>query len=184
MEIGIRVVGRWVAPARRPLIPLLASLLLVGLLGCGTRHSEQSSAGAPADDGSAAGTTVVATAEEPAPRLSRPGRAGRVHQVTLSDRRCIRFDPQWTNVRVGESVSWHSDLGKTVRIYISPGVFAKESYLVRPGATVNTGPALAAGRYSFWTEPSACREAPRGVLLAGPGVKVQETFYAGTPGIR
>lgn len=52
------------------------------------------------------------------------------------------------------------------------------------GATVSTGPAHSVGRYSFWTEPSACRETPRGVVLAGPGVKVQETYYASTSGPR
>ena len=109
---------------------------------------------------------------------SRP--TGPIHRITLSDRRCVRFEPQWSSVRVGQSVTWHSDLKSAVRIYVSPGVFAKHSFLVRPGATVTTGPALAVGRFSFWTEPSACRDAPRGVLLAGPGVRVQETFYAST----
>ena len=175
--------GWLIAPARGPASALLAILLLTAVAGCGARQAEQATAASQSKAESstpAAQATVVAVAQEPAMRLPASRPAGPIHRITLSDRRCVRFEPQWSSVRVGQSVTWHSDLKSAVRIYVSPGVFAKHSFLVRPGATVTTGPALAVGRFSFWTEPSACRDAPRGVLLAGPGVRVQETFYAST----
>jgi plastocyanin len=159
---------------------LLTFLLLAAVAGCGTRQAEQASVAPQSEGESSAQATVVATAQEPATHRPVSRRAGSIHLITLSDKRCIRFEPQWTRVRVGQSITWHSELESPMTIYVSPGVFAKESFLVRPGATISTGPARAAGRYSFWTEPAACRDVPRGVLLAGPGVKVQETFYAST----
>ena len=122
---------------------------------------------------------MVAALHHPA-----PGHAGPIHLISLSNKRCIRFEPQWTSVRIGQSLTWHSDLKTPMTIYVSPGVFDRVSFLVRPGATVSTGPARSEGRYSFWTEPAACRDAPRGVLLAGPGVRVQETYYVSTAGVR
>jgi hypothetical protein len=127
---------------------------------------------------------MAAMAQEPGGHGSGSRSAHSIHRINLTSRGCIRFEPQWTEVRVGQSVVVHSDLGKTVRIYVSPGVFARDNYLVGPGATVSMGTVRTSGRYSFWTEPSACREAPRGVLLAGPGVKVQGTFYASAPGVK
>jgi hypothetical protein len=35
---------------------------------------------------------------------------------------------------VGESVTWHSNLKTLVTIHVESGAFAKESYVVRPGA--------------------------------------------------
>ncbi|MGH7730196.1 MAG: hypothetical protein ACRENJ_03000 [Candidatus Eiseniibacteriota bacterium] len=178
MRIGFGAFGRLQSPARGPALALLMILLLTAVAGCGTRHTEQSAAGAPSQGESTAQATVVATAQEPATHLAGPGRAGTIHRITLSNRRCIRFEPQWTSVRMGQSITWHSDLRTPITIYVSPGVFARDNFRVRPGATISTGPALASGRYSFWTEPAACRDCPRGVLLAGPGVRVQETYYA------
>jgi hypothetical protein len=106
-----------------------------------------------------------------------------MHRIALTEDGCIKFEPQWTSVRLGQSIAWHSDLKKPITIYVSPGVFSSLSFVVKPGRTVSTGPALASGRYSFWTEPAACREAPRGVMLSGPGVMVEESFYAAIPGI-
>ncbi len=190
MRIDLRVHGPSAAPAFRPVTVLLALLLLTAVPGCGSDKAAQT-ADAPAttsDVESSSEGTMVASAEalpaDPAARRSSSPRPEPVHRITLSDHRCVRFEPQWTSVRVGQSIAWHSELKSAVRIYVSPGVFSRESFLIRPGATVRTGPALAVGRFSFWTEPSACREAPRGVLLAGPGVRVQETFYASAPGVR
>jgi plastocyanin len=167
----------------------LMILLLIAVAGCGSEKAEQASAGsestestqtAQSTDGSSTQAMVAATTPESGTLATRRARKGTIHRITLTDKRCIRFEPQWTDVRMGQSVTWHSELKSPLTIYVSPGVFSRESYLVRPGATVSTGPALSAGRYSFWTEPSACREAPRGVLMAGPGVRVQETYYAST----
>ena len=174
---------------------LLTAFMLTAVVGCGTRQGEQGQAGSQAAGSQAPGSqaagsqskvepsaqaTLVASVEAPAVQPRATQRAGSVHRITLSGRRCIRFEPQWTNVRMGQSLTWHSDLQTPITIYVSPGVFSKASFRIRPGGTVSTGPALATGRYSFWTEPAACRDAPRGVLLAGPGVRVQETFYAST----
>ena len=182
MRIRPRSHGR---PAYRPAIGLLSIPLLIAVAGCGARHTEQAQNASPAREGPSASTTVVANAQEPVTVTtpSRSNRAGTVYRITLTNRRCIRFEPQWTSLHMGESLTWHSDLKSPIRIYVSPGVFDRMSFLVRPGATVNTGPARAVGRFSFWTEPAACRDCPRGVLLAGPGVRVRETFYASAPGI-
>lgn len=180
MESRIGAHGRLEAPARRPVTALLTLLLLTAVAGCGSQKTEQASVTPDSEGKSSPMATVVATAQEPGTHLSRTARPRPVHRITLSDKRCIRFEPQWTDVRVGESVTWHSDLKSPLTIYVSSGVFARESFRVRPGATVNSGPVRTAGRFSFWTEPSACRQAPRGVLLAGPGVRVQETYYAST----
>lgn len=171
----------------------LTLFVLLAAAGCGARHTDQTSAALPPDNESSSKETVAAsTQQEPGQVtggqvMASPGararKAGIVHKITLSQRRCIRFDPQWTSIHVGQSVSWHSDLKTPLTIYISPGIFPHDNYTIRPGQTVSTGPAKSPGRYSFWTEPCACREAPRGVLLAGPGVRVQDTFYASAPGV-
>ena len=183
MGFRLETHGRVKTLAHGATLALLTILLLILMTGCGARHTEQVSAGSQSESESSANATVVSTADEPVPHPSGYSRAASIHRIVLSDRCCIRFEPQWTNVHVGQSVIWHSELNTPLTIYVSPGVFDKLSFRIRPGATVSTGPARAAGRYSFWTEPAACRDAPRGVLLAGPGVRVSETFYASAPGI-
>lgn len=171
---------RW-TPARRPASTVLAMVLLAAAAGCGGQKSAQAPADQQAGNASSSTSeTVAANLEQSSTPAPMTRRAGTVHVITLSDHRCIRFEPQWTRVRMGQSITWHSDLKTPITIYVSPGVFRRDNFRVRPGATVTTGPALASGRYSFWTEPAACREAPRGVLLAGPGVKVQENYYVST----
>lgn len=170
--------------ARGPAPALLTILLVAAVAGCGTQQTAQAPAGSKSEEATGAtggtGATVVATAHGTATHAAGSAHAGAIHRITISDRRCIDFEPQWTSLRVGQSVVWRSELKKPVTIYVSPGVFDRISFTVRPGATVSTGPARSVGRYSFWTEPSACRDAPRGVLMAGPGVRVQETYYAST----
>jgi hypothetical protein len=191
MIIRRAIQGR-VAPAPAAACALLTILLMTAMTGCGARQTEQASTGSTSTSQDATSSevtssdqqTVVATAQEPGHRLGGSKPRASTHRVILSDRGCVRFEPQWTNVHVGQSITWHSDLKTAMTIYVTPGIFARDHFLVRPGATVSSGPALAPGRYSFWTEPSACREAPRGVLLAGPGVRVQETFYASAPGLK
>lgn len=189
MSVSLETRGRLEDPARRSMIALLMILLLAVVTGCGSEKSDQASVDPGSSqsaqstlstDGSSTPAMAAATTDHAGAQHARRARRGSVHRITLTDERCIRFEPQWTDVRMGQSVTWHSELKSPLTIYVSPGVFSRESYTVRPGATVSTGPALATGRYSFWTEPSACREAPRGVLLAGPGVRVQETYFAST----
>ena len=187
MNFRIGTHGR--AMGRGPATALVTIILVVAVAGCGARHTEQAPAASRPAGESSDQTTVVASTQgsangpESSTRLSESARPGPVHRITLSNRRCIRFEPQWTSVRVGQSITWHSELRTPMRIYVSPGVFDRVSFLVRPGATVSTGPARSVGRFSFWTEPCACREAPRGVLLAGPGVRVRDTFFASAPGV-
>ena len=183
MRIRLGTHGRVEVPALRAVSALATMLLLIAVAGCGSRPHEQAadtsvSLGEPSAD-----TPVAASVEEPQPRMARAEKAGLVHQITLTNRRCIRFEPQWTTVYVGQSVTWHSQLKRPLRIYVSPGVFDRMSFVVRPGTTVSTGPARAAGHFSFWTEPCACRESPLGVLLPGPGVRVRDTYYASAPGV-
>lgn len=178
----------------------LTLLVFLAVAGCGARHTEQASNTPAPGTGSSERATMVASTQIPGTQTastkdpvggqvitspaSRAKRGRTIHRITLSQRRCIRFDPQWTSIRVGQSLTWHSELKTPLTIYISPGIFPRDNYTIQPGQTVTTGPAQSPGRYSFWTEPCACREAPRGVLLAGPGVRVQDTFYASAPGIR
>jgi hypothetical protein len=159
---------------------LLAMLLLGAVAGCGSHPSAQAPADQQTVNTTPSSETVVANLQPPATLTPMTRPAGTVHLITLTNHRCIRFEPQWTRVRMGQSITWRSDLKTPITIYVSPGVFRRDNFRVRPGATVTTGPALASGRYSFWTEPAACREAPRGILLAGPGVKVQENYYVST----
>jgi hypothetical protein len=173
---------------------------LIAVAGCGARKTDQAPA---ASDSQQSSSNDVVVANTPAP--GTPGQIGtqngtlsetqtaiqgaqrmsamNAHVIRLTDHRCVRFEPQWTNVHVGQAVTWRSELRTPIRIYVSPGVFDRLSYLVRPGATVTTSPVRESGQFSFWTEPCACREAPRGVLMAGPGVNVRETYYASVPGV-
>jgi plastocyanin len=196
MRFSLAAHGRVGSPARAAAAALLM-LFLIAVAGCGARKTDQSPAAADSQHPSSPNDMVVANA--PAPGTPGPGgtlsetetaiqgaqrmSASNAHVVTLTDHRCIRFEPQWTNVHVGQAVTWHSELRRPIRIYVSPGVFDKLSYLIRPGATVTTSPVRESGEFSFWTEPSACREAPRGVLMAGPGVNVRESYYASAPGV-
>lgn len=191
MRFRLAAHGRVATPLRAAAAALL-TFFLIAVAGCGARKTDQAPAASDSQK-SSPNDVVVANAPEPgapgqnetetaiqgAQRMS----AANTHVVTLTDRRCIRFEPQWTNVHVGQAVTWRSELRRPIRIYVSPGVFDKLSYLIRPGATVTTSPVRESGQFSFWTEPCACREAPRGVLMAGPGVNVRESFYASAPGV-
>src|SRR5262245_54579852 len=185
MGIRLGAHGRVMAPARGLVFALLPTLLLVVAVGCGTRQTKQAPAGGRSSEAELPpSTTVAASTQEiaaPLPKSKPAGPAAPIHRIVLSQKGCVQFEPQWTNVRIGQTITWHSDLRKPVRIYVSPGVFSQVSFLVRPGATVSTGPALAPGRYGFWAEPTACRDMPRGTLLAGPGVRVHDTYYASNP---
>ncbi len=161
-----------IAPAYRPaLLPLVALLLAVA--GCGTRSAEQTSASPSSENESKAKATVVASGHETsAPRLeARP--AGPTNRIRLSEKGCVQFEPHWTSIRVGQSLTWLSELDAPVRIHVSSGAFDRVNYVVPAGATLSTGPARTPGLYSIWTEPAACRDMPRGVQSSGPGVRVE-----------
>jgi hypothetical protein len=195
MRFSFATHGRVGTPARAALGALLM-FFLIALAGCGARKSDQAPA---ASDSQRSSPNDMVVANAPAPGTLGPNgtqsetetaiqgaqrmSASTAHVIRLTDHRCVRFEPQWTNLHVGQTVTWRSELRKPIRIYVSPDVFDRLSYLVRPGATVTTSPVRESGQFSFWTEPCACREAPRGVLMAGPGVNVRETYYASLPGV-
>jgi hypothetical protein len=99
--------------------------------------------------------------------------AGPMNRVRLTQHGCIRFEPQWSDIHVGQSLEWYSELKSTVTIHVSAGAFDKTEYVVGPGAMVSTGPARAAGSYSIGSEPAACQGAPLGARGSGPGVTVE-----------
>jgi plastocyanin len=168
----------------RPALAFIATLLLMGGFGCGSHHAEHTSAErtsaagpsseTPSQDQAKAKAAVITGGQETiAPReQGRPG--GAIHRIRLSEKGCVQFEPQWTTVTVGHSLTWQSDLRTAVTIHVSSGAFDKTAYVVRPGASVTTGPARAPGSYSIITEPTACRDAPRGARGAGPGVMIEE----------
>ena len=200
MRIASEAHGWAVGRSRAVSAALVAIVLLIALSGCGagksasTSSSSSAPGGAQSADviaGSMSGATPGMAAGHPADGVSVNGPAYATthpapkptHRVTLTDHVCVQFEPQWTRLRVGETVTWHSNLAKTVTIYVSPGVFSRNSYVIHPGHAVRTGPVREPGSWAFWTEPAACHEEPRGVLLAGPGVSVEQEFYASAPGV-
>jgi hypothetical protein len=113
-----------------------------------------------------------AEATKPA-RLAEKEPATVATRVRLTPKGCVEFEPHWSSIKAGQSISWRSELKTPVVIHVSAGAFEKNTYTVRAGATVSTGPALASGSYSIWTEPTACQGVPRGVQSSGPGLTVQ-----------
>jgi plastocyanin len=186
MRVPREAQGCLEAPLSGAAHAMLTILLITAVSGCGTERTESATASKPSAEPPAK-VAVAAPAQKPASHPPTPAapaapaapkRTGSSHRIELTVQTCIRFDPQWAEARVGDSVTWHSQLKSPITVHVEAGAFAKESYLVRPGATVSTGPALAAGNYTFWTDPTACHEAPRGALSAGPGVRVQEPLTA------
>jgi plastocyanin len=93
--------------------------------------------------------------------------------IRLIDRSCVSFEPHWTTIRVGQSLTWHSEVKKAVTIHVTPGAFDRDEYVVPARGTVHTGPAQEPGDYGMWTMPAACQAAPHGVQGAGPGVTIE-----------
>jgi hypothetical protein len=93
--------------------------------------------------------------------------------IRLIDRGCISFEPHWTTIRVGQSLTWHSDLKKAVTIHVPPGAFDRTEYVVPARGSVHTGPAQEPGDHGMWAMPAACQAAPHGVQGAGPGVTIE-----------
>jgi plastocyanin len=94
--------------------------------------------------------------------------------ITLVDRGCVSFEPHWTTIRVGQSLTFHSELKKSVTVHVTPGVFDRDEYVVEPKKYVHTGPAQEPGDHGMWSLPAACQAAPHGVQGAGPGVTVED----------
>ena len=172
---------------------LAAALILsIAAAGCGSKKSEPAvdnepkeseapreaakpKAAARAEGGSGSGgakSSAKASAKAADKTDAKPQTTAADGHVQLRDRGCVAFEPHWTRIQPGQSVTWHSNLKKQVTIHVPPGVFDQTEFTVRPGGTVRTGPAKEPGDHALWSLPAACQAAPHGVQGAGPGVTV------------
>lgn len=160
----------WATAARRTprsAAAVVAACLLLAALGCGADRGERTSAGkAPGGNGGGSSETGATTAREtrPAPGSNR---------VVLTDKMCVNFAPHWTTIRVGQSLTWVSELKRPVTIHVPTGAFDRTEFTVRAGGSVTSGPARQAGSYPMTTDPSACRGIPRGTEGPAPGVTIE-----------
>jgi hypothetical protein len=168
-----------------------ALLLALALPGCGASSSDKKSVDAqhatqltktPGTD--TTGTTpATAAATRPAPEhpavtpaapgAGAPKGGSASARVVLTSKGCVEFEPSWSTIHVGQSLSWRSELKTPVTIHVSSGVFDRVKFMLWPGALVPTGPARHAGSFAIWTEPAACQTAPHGVQGPGPGLVVE-----------
>jgi plastocyanin len=197
IDLGVHehVQGRRRSSIHRALRPLLMAMVLIASFGCeGRREHETTSDGG--GDSTAASTESRASAprkrsadtrrssggqatneggsgEREAVRGSAttPAPAGANH-VRLVQRGCVQFDPQWTTLQVGQTLTWHSELGVPVTIHVPAGAFGTTEYIVRAGQSLTTGPARAPGTYAITSEPNACQGAPLGPRGSSPGVTI------------
>lgn len=176
MEIAAGVHGRGARTSRAVALVALTLFFLITSLACGNRSGGQKSAGSkPAGETRTAavgGARGAAKGGETDVTASAPAKGS--HRIRLSQSGCIEFEPHWTEIRLGQAITWDSDLAKPVTVHVSPGVFARSTFVVRAGQTVSTGPAHKAGAFSIWSEPAACQGAPSGVRGSGPGVSVED----------
>jgi len=151
-----------------------AALLLVGAAGCGARRGAQSSEDTASGSGATgAGATAGSQAAKSSGGEGSSAQVVRANRVVLSDRECIHFEPHWTTIHTGQTLTWHSDLKRAVTIHVPAGACERTEYVLRPGATLTTGPCKSPGAYSVWTEPAACRDIPRGAQGPSPGFSVE-----------
>jgi len=161
---------------------VLLSLLLVASAGCGSRSGESTTGGSQSspDSGATSSATTksgeehkatpAAQSTEAQPKAAPVAQAGHVRLISKG---CVQFEPHWVSIGVGQSLTWDSELKAPVTIHVTAGAFDKTVFVVRPGASVKSGPARAANDYAVWTEPAACQGAPRGSRGSGPGVTVE-----------
>ena len=197
MGFGLELHGRkrsaMIAVVCRSALRWVMAGLLIAAVGCGTKNVKGKSAETHSgiDSSATASSGVKSDAKAGAARHEASRSAGAKHEakagvarhdaspagamnrVRLTQHGCIRFEPQWSDIHVGQSLEWYSELKSTVTIHVSGGAFDKTEYVVGPGAMVSTGPARASGSYSVWSEPAACQGAPLGARGSGPGVTVE-----------
>jgi len=177
MGFGLEVHGRMravrAAAVYRSALQLGMVVLLIAAAGCATKRVKEKSAGT--QHGADSSATASAGVKHEA-KASTSGhvvaQAGPTNRVRLTGHGCIRFEPQWSDIAVGQPLVLYSELKSSVTVYVSPGAFAKVQFVVRPGANVSTGPAHASGSFSMWSEPAACQGPPLGARGSGPGVTV------------
>lgn len=170
-----------VTEAFRRALPAAALLTLLALAaGCSGAPSGNTGAG----EAKPAAVEPPADAKEPAAPRSEARRAGApaatrggANLVRVRDTGCIAFEPHWTSLAVGQSLTWRSELDRPVTIHVSAGTFDRTTYVVKPGGSVTTGPARSAGSFTIWTEPAACQGPPRGVKGSGPGLTVETAAH-------
>lgn len=180
MKTRLRVHGRTrvgrIAPQHRAAL-LVLTLVFTSAIGCEAQRVERKSAATETGGDSKAHVSTDASHGSHGDQAitARQGAKSRgaTTRVRLTQKGCIQVEPVWTQIRVGQSLTWHSDLELPVTIHVSPGAFEKTEYVVRAGASTSTGPARSPGSYSIWTSPAACQGVPRGVQGAGPGVTVE-----------
>ena len=173
-EVQGRVRAVSVAAAFRSALPWVAGVLLIAAVGCATKHVKGKAAGTRAGgDSSATASAGVKSEAGAGAARHEAGQPAATNHVRLTQHGCIEFEPHWCDIHIGQPLVWVSELKSPVTIHISPGAFGKSEYVIRPGATMTTGPARAEGSYSMWSEPAACQGAPVGAHGSGPGVTVE-----------
>jgi len=184
--------------ALRGMVAALVLCTMFAAIGCGSKAkksaaateeesgpSPKSAAGSKAEPKTASKkgaktaekTTAKSTekaeekSEKPAPKPVAAVSGG--GSIQLVDRGCVSFEPHWTTIRVGQSLTFHNGLKKTVTVHVPPGVFDRDEYVVPARKSVRTGPAQETGDHGMWSMPAACQAAPHGVQGAGPGVTIE-----------
>ena len=155
------------AVCTRALPIALTSLLLVAVMGCG---SGKKPADAARNDASKPGAGSGAASATKEPKAADAATVRGSNLVRLTSKGCVQCEPQWTTIRLGQTVSWRSELKGPVTVHVARGVFERTEFVVRPGQTASSGPSRSVGSYPIWTEPAACQGFPRGPLGAGPGL--------------
>src|SRR5436309_3141767 len=134
---------------RAALLALLPALLF--LTGCGTRRTEpvatKAHHAAESKAAPAAGAKNAAKSHATAAMHPAVASAGGGTRVLLSEKGCIELEPHWTSIRLGQSLTWHSNLHSPVTIHVSPGAFDRTQFVVPAGASVNTSSARSAGSF-------------------------------------
>lgn len=157
---------RSVRSTPRVAVPAVAAVwLLTAVLGCGADRGARTAAEKPS------GGETPPTAGATAGQEARPAPGS--NRVLLTDKTCVDFEPHWTTIRVGQSLTWQSDLKGTVTIHVPAGAFDRTEFTVRAGGSVTSGPARNPGSYAITTEPAACRGIPRGAEGPAPGLTVE-----------
>lgn len=188
MGISPGVQGRARAAHGRPmlraaLLAALMALLFIPASGCGNKRQESKAAAtkrgpdtlSTATSGARRSTKSDARVSEKVVAQNEARPSAQSNRVRLTQRGCVEFEPRWAKIRVGQSLSWHSELKVSVTLHVPTGAFDRMEYVVRPGQTVSTGPARSPGSYPVWTAPAACQGIARGVQGSGPGVTVEAT---------
>jgi plastocyanin len=178
MRLGLEVRGRrrafQIMQVRKAGLALLTAVLLTAAAGCDSKRAERESAGSKPEGKSGAATDAgVQRGARTGAARKEASPSGTPNRVRLTQKRCVQFEPHWTSIGAGQSLTWTSELKTPITIHVSPGAFEQTEFVVRAGASVNSGPARRPGWYSIWTTPAACQGIPRGVQGSGPGVMVE-----------